>query len=346
MKAVFKYGLNDAEIESIMQYCNSVDYCSIEQSLGWTKMLYNSKICYFLLHDETGIKSFSQITERLGSAQILYGPVCCEKEAMVNSINEIVKYYKKRGFYYLGIHLYYKSGYDVDYIEYSLNYLHNIKYVFDNENTKSSIEINLEKSLEEIYSKMRKGHKSDIKKAIRIGITVDSLKSIDDLNSFHDIYARMCKVNRIDESEFSSQNSKKIYNYLIENKKGQILLAKDKDNVILGGLILIYQGISVRYFKGAADPDKKDLPISHIILYEAIKRARNDNYKYFDFWGFNHFANKNDHVFYINHFKKGFGGYYTFFAKKMNINLIPKGYYIYITLLFVKNLFIKLHSLK
>ena len=90
----------------------------------------------------------------------------------IRSINEIVLHYKKRGFWYLGVQMYLKTGSACDYIEYQLNRIHKIKYLFDNQNTKSSLEIDLGQSLEEISGNFRKGHKSDIKKAINFGISV------------------------------------------------------------------------------------------------------------------------------------------------------------------------------
>lgn len=338
MQAVFKTELDSTELENIRKFCNSVDYCSIEQSMGWSEMCYKTNFCYFYLIDDSEIKSFSQISQNFRFAHIDFGPVCCDKELMVTSINEIINYYKKRGFLSLDIQMYYKSGYDTDYIEYALNKLHRIKYKFNNENTKSSIEIDLEKSIEEIYGNFRKGHKSDIKKAVKLGLTVSSVKNTDDLDSFFGIYSKMCKARKIDEGELTSKNIGEIYNYLIKNNKGQILLVKGADNIILGGAIFVYQGISVRYYKSASDPDKRDLPLSHLVLYEAIKESKISGFRYIDFWGYNHFANEKDQVYYINHFKKGFGGYYTFFAKKMNISLVPYGYNIYRSLLFVRSI--------
>ena len=342
MKAVFKYELNEGEIEAIKKFYNSADYCSIEQVLGWTQLLFKSKICYFYMIDGYEIKSFCQISEKFKFAQIIFGPVCCEKELMINSINEIIDYYKKQAFIYLGIQMYYKSGYDTDYIEYILNRDHSITYKFDNENTKSSIEIDLEDSIDVIFSNLRENHKRNIKKALKLQISVDVIKSRDDLISFIDGYLKMCKFREIDSGYITSKNIGDIYDNLIENNRGQILIAKDKDNVIIGGVILVYQGLSVRYLLGTSDPDRRDLPVLHIVLYEAIKRAKNDNFKYFDFWGYNHFADKNDQVFYINHFKKGFGGYYTFFAKKMNIELVPFGYSIYKFLKLIKKILFRL----
>ena len=344
MQAVFKYELDNTELENIKRFCDSLDYCSIEQAIGWTEMFYKTKICYFYLTDESGIKSFSQINEKFKCAHIIFGPVCCEKELIITSINEIIQYYKKRGFYYLDIQMYHKSGYDTDYIEYALNKQHNIKYLFDSDNTKSSIEINLEDSIDEIYSRIRKGHKSDIKKAIKMGVTVDSVKNFIELDEFSKVYIRMCKVRNIDDGDLSEQKIREIYNYLIENNKGQILIVKDNAGIVLGGVILVYQGISVRFLKGTSDPDRRELPILHLALYEAIIKAKSENFKYFDFWGYNHFVDENDQVYNINKFKKGFGGYYTFFAKKMNINLVSNGYYIYRSLLFLRKIFKIFHK--
>jgi lipid II:glycine glycyltransferase (peptidoglycan interpeptide bridge formation enzyme) len=338
MEPVFKSSLDSTEIESISKFCDSADYYSIEQSIGWMEIFYDANVCYFILYDENEIRSFCLITQSFRFAHIEFGPVCNEKELVIISINEIINYYKKKGFLSIDIQMYYKSGYDTEYIEYALNTEHRIKYSFNNSNTKSSIEIDLEKSIDDIYGKIRKGHKSDIKKAIKLGFTVDPVRSEDELASFFEIYAKMCKARNIEEGELSSVNMTKIYNYLVKNNKGVIFIVRDNDGIILGGAIFVYQGISVRYYKGASDPDKRDIPVTHIVLYEAIKKAKADNFRYFDFWGYNHFANENDQVYYINHFKKGFGGYYTFFAKKMNIDLFPFGCEIYKSMLFVRNL--------
>jgi lipid II:glycine glycyltransferase (peptidoglycan interpeptide bridge formation enzyme) len=342
MQAVFKFELDNIELDKIRKFCNSVDYCSIEQSIGWPEICSKSKFCYFYIVDGAEIKSFSMISERLRIAHIEFGPVCCDKEVMIISINEIINHYKKHGFIHLDIQMYYKSGYDTEYIEYTLNKRHKIKYRFDNRNTKSSYEIDLGQSIEDIYTNMRDGHKRTIKKGIKLGITVDVIRDKEELVPFIEIYSKMCKARKIDEGELSAENIFEIYNYLIKNNKGQILVAKDKDNVILGGVVLVYQGITVRGLKGTSDDDKRNLPITHLVLYEAIKLSKMNGFKYFDFWGYNHFADENNHVYYINYFKKGFGGYYTFFAKKMNIEFIPFGtniYELYLQLKKIKNKF-------
>ena len=340
MEFVFKYELDNVEIERIKLFCDSVEYCSLEQSIGFPEILNKARINYFYLLDNDIIKSFAQITESLRFAHIWFGPVCSDKDLMLVSVNEIIRHYKKIGFYYLSIQMYYKSGYDTEYIEYELNKLHNIRYIFDNANTKSSLEICLDGSLTEINNNIRKGHKSDIKKALKEGMRVEEATSPEELASFFDVYLKMCKVRGI--AGHTREEMTGICDYLITNRKGQVLVAKDNNNVILGGGIFAYQGISVRYLLGASDPERRDLPVLHPVIYHAIEMAKNNKFKYFDFWGYNHFADKSDQANFINHFKKGFGGYYTFFAKKMNINLVPNGFTIYRSSIFVKKLIAKL----
>lgn len=342
MQAVFKSELDTAELEKIQRFCNSVDYFSIEQSIGWLQIFYKPKIRYFYQYDDTGIKCFCQIEEKFKSAHIFYGPVCCDRDIMTSSLIEIIQYYKKRGYYYLGVQLYYKSGYDTDFIEYSLNKKYNIKYIFDSENTHTSYEISLDKSVEEIWCGFREDHRKSIRKALKSGVVVDTLKTSEELDAFTAINTKMCKARDIPDDELPGSIIKKIFDYLTTNNKGQFLIVKDVEGIMVGGIIIIYQGNTIRMYKGASDPERRDLPIAHLLVYEIVQRAKEKSFKYIDLWGYNHFVDKDHQVYNINKFKKGFGGYCTFFAKKMNINLFPNGHNIFRSLSFIKYLFRKI----
>ena len=346
MQAVFTYKLEDDELRNIYEFCESAESYSIEQYPDWKELFPDTKFCYFYLYDESGIKSYSQIIESHRLAQINYGPVCSDKDNMVDSISEIIEYYRKKHFLFLGIQLYFKTGYDTDYIEYKLNKKYKIKYIFDNSNTKSSIEIDLENDIDDIFRNFSKGHKSDVKKANKLGITTETINNLSDLNVFNGIYTKMCEARNIDRGELRSDAIFKLYDLLKSKNKGKILIAKDKYQRIVGGAILVAQGNTLRYFKGATDLEMRNLPITHLLIYDAIKLAKIEGFRYFDFWGINHFADKEEQIYNVNHFKKGFGGYYTFFAKKMNINLIPYGYSIYKIALNLKNILNMLRLLK
>ncbi|MBE0652537.1 MAG: peptidoglycan bridge formation glycyltransferase FemA/FemB family protein, partial [Bacteroidales bacterium] len=202
-----------------------------------------------------------------------------------------------------------------------------ITHIFSNEYTKSSLEVNLNDSPESIWSKFRKGHKSAIRKAINSGISVTEHANKIEIEAFIRVYLDMCNDRGI--KGHTEKEMVGICNYVIENKCGEIILAKDHGSEVIGGAIFAHQGVSVRYLLSAADPVRKDLPVTHLILFRAIEKSREAGFQYFDFWGYNHFADPDNQMFLINRFKKGFGGYFTFFMKKLNISLIPGGFVLF-----------------
>lgn len=335
MYAEFKTVLNESEIADIENHCKSAEYFALEQSIGFAGILYKSEINYFLLKDEGRILSFCQIFENFRVANIWFGPVCNKKEHLIITIDEIIRHYKKRGFWYLGVQMYLKTGPDCDLVEYQLNNRHRIKYYFNNNNTKASLELDLSQTMDSIFRGFRKGHKSDIKKAISSGILVEEADNEQTI-VFSNIYRKMCNARSI--RGHTSAEVVNIIEYLKARKQGVLLVAQTPDGTVVGGAVFAYQGISVRYLISASDPGSRDLPMTHLILYRAIEYAREAGFRYFDLWGYNHFAEKDDQISKVNSFKKGFGGYFTFFAKKMNINLIPGGYNIYRLFVVMKKL--------
>lgn len=327
MRAVFKKKLDQSEQEEINKFCSSAHYFAIEQAFGFSEILGASKITYFYLTDDKTIHSFSQINENYRFAHIWFGPVCNDGDLMIESVLRIAEYYKNRRFWYLGIQPYFKTGPDADYIEYELNRHLHITYIFSSECTKSSLEIDLSESPESIWNNFRKGHKSAIRKAVNSGVSVTEHANKVELEAFIRVYLDMCNTRGIKghtEKEIAG-----ICKYVIENKCGEIILAKTHESEVIGGAVFTHQGVSVRYLLSAADPGRKDLPVTHLILFRAIEKSREAGFKYFDFWGYNHFADPDDQIFMVNRFKKGFGGYFTFFMKKLNISLVPGGFIIF-----------------
>ena len=327
MEAFFKKSLDESEVRAIREFCLTADYFAIEQSTGFTEALYKTPITYFYLTGKDGIKSFAQINETFRFAHIWFGPVCDDREAMVESVIRIAGYYSSKGYWYLGIQPYRKSGFDGDYIEYALNQHLRITYLFTNRHTKSSLEIDLRKDKDTIWSAFSKGHKSAVKKAIGHNISVVEMSSASELDGFLLLYDKMKKARGIGGHTVSEIIH--ICRYIADNNCGVILMAKTQDATVIGCSVFASQGKSVRYLLSASDPERRDLPITHLIIYRAIELAKERGFTFFDFWGYNHFANPDEQMAKINRFKRGFGGYYTFFMKKMNISLIPLGFLIY-----------------
>jgi lipid II:glycine glycyltransferase (peptidoglycan interpeptide bridge formation enzyme) len=107
---------------------------------------------------------------------------------------------------------------------------------------------------------------------------------------------------------------------------GKFVLVTDADGKVLGGIALVLQGKTVRYFKGAADPAIRNLPVLHLAIWESILWSKENGFSHFDLWGYNHFVDESDQVYFINRFKKGFGGTFTFYPKKMYFLFKPLQY--------------------
>lgn len=330
----WKKELSDAELLEIENFWISSEYCAIEQLPQWHK-IFNVKVgySYFFARENNKLVCFCIINEFQKSfikySEIKFGPIFSEPIFLVNSLIEITSYYRKKNYLFIDIQLGINVSNISEYIEYQINKKIKVKYVFDRNNW-STLVINLNDDKEKIFKNFTKGHKSAIKKAEKEGLTVREINNNEGIDLFSQIYSEMLDARSLINNYCSNQILfKNILNFFNETKKGIILGVYDKENSLIGGIILLFQGNIVRYFKGAASPEKRSLPILHIAIWEGIKISKELDKKIFDLWGYNHFVNEKDQIYNINKFKKGFSTEYSFYPKIMHIELYPLGYKIF-----------------
>jgi lipid II:glycine glycyltransferase (peptidoglycan interpeptide bridge formation enzyme) len=254
-----------------------------------------------------------------------------EIEFLLASFEAIDKHYRNKGYIFLSVQLAIPTGNMADLIEYRLNKSLKIRTYFNRDNW-SSIVLDLTMPEESIRSNFSKGHKSDLKKVEKNQISVGEPDS-DEFDKFCQLYVKMFKERGLPVDDRESLGYfGRVHDFLKRTGRGRILVVKDGTGQVLGGIILLFQGGQVRYFKGASDPAFRQIPVLHLALWEGIKKARAMGYRQFDFWGYNHFVTEKDQVFFINRFKKGFGGKYSFYPKKMYVLYKPLVYRLYILL--------------
>lgn len=327
MEFIIKKNIECDELEEINTFLDSSKLCTIEQYPQWAKIIDNKdNLIYLICRIDDKIVLFCSIREIrnifIKYAQISFGPVFENITILLESIEYLVHYLKNKGFALLKMQLALETGAVADLIEYKLNQRFKIKYYFDKYNW-SSIRVPLSGRTEnEIFKEFTKGHKSAIKKAIKCHVQTAELSNIEDLEEFCKIYHKM-NVKRGIPSDIIDLKKKIIAmnNFLKDKRKGFILGVRDSTNQIIGGVIIVFQGNSARYYKGAADPEIRDLPVLHIAIWNSVKECKKLGYSYFDLWGYNHFVNKEDQIYGINRFKKGFGGEFLFYPKIINIEL-------------------------
>jgi lipid II:glycine glycyltransferase (peptidoglycan interpeptide bridge formation enzyme) len=154
--------------------------------------------------------------------------------------------------------------------------------------------LDLDKSEEEILADMRKTTRYEIRRAEKLGVTVDT-----GLKDFFALYTRTSKRHGfvphsgIQEELEVFGNNAIVYNAAHEGK------------TIASAIILFWADEAI-YHHGASIPSK--IPASYLIQWEAIREAKKRGKKLYNFWGIAPEDNANHPWRGITLFKKGFGG--------------------------------------
>jgi lipid II:glycine glycyltransferase (peptidoglycan interpeptide bridge formation enzyme) len=164
--------------------------------------------------------------------------------------------------------------------------------------------INLENNIESIWKNMgKKSCRYFIKRAVREEVEV---KRNTDPEAFLDLYFKFARLKK-----FKTWHMK-----LDTLKRHGTLFAATYRGEIIAGIVLLEETTKIRWLFGGSkrlEVDKKKSVIiscaNRLLLWEAIKYAKNKGQKEFDFGGY--FAgenNKESPQYKINQFKKQFGG--------------------------------------
>lgn len=322
--------LDEASRAEVRTFYDSLKLVTIEQHPDWQVAVYNrNRYSYFILRKDSRIRCFAVIAEQGVSlfrmATIAFGPLFIEPDDLVESISEIRKYYRHKGYAYLGVQLAMPTGSATDYIECQVAKRFHFIQKFDKSNW-STLVVDLTLTNDQIWKGFSKGHKSAIKRSITDGVTSRMLKTDEEVGAFAAIYLKMTRSRNL--HELDKNEIQRIHKFLTTEEKGYILGVFDVQNALVGGVILVFQGDTVRYFKGASDPDRREMSLLHVALFEAIKSAKESGFKRFDLWGYNFFVTEEDQVFHINRFKKGFSKDYMFYPRLMHIELIKGSYWL------------------
>ena len=170
----------------------------------------------------------------------------------------------------------------------------------------ATLVIDLTKDLDQIWKNMDKSScRYAVNRAIRDGVKVTINKK---QKEFIKIYKSFRKSKG--QSNFISR----IYNSdleLIKANYGTLFTAKHNDD-ILGGIYLLEDEETIRWIVGASKrlEDNKTLigNANKLLIWEAIKYAKDKGLKEFDLGGYSLTAEKDSERYGINKFKKSFDG--------------------------------------
>lgn len=161
--------------------------------------------------------------------------------------------------------------------------------------------LDLEKSEEELLKQMRKTTRYLIKKGEKDGLKVIKSKDLNDIYHFFKLYKKTYQRQRF----IPHQGIKEEYKVFKKDSRADLFLAKYQGEVLAAALI-IYYGNQAIYHHGASV--KSSIPASYLLQWEAIKEAKRQGLRYYNFWGITETKRKNHPWWGLTLFKKGFGG--------------------------------------
>ena len=163
--------------------------------------------------------------------------------------------------------------------------------------------LDLSQAEEDILKNMRRQTRYEVRKAEKLNINIEVFPAHEKIDEFIDLQKDTAKRQGFITS------SEKFLKTLAStfNENAQIYVSRVGDELLNMGLILEY-GQEVDYFEAASTKASYNYPGAYGLLWTAIKNAKNNGYKRFNFWGISYNNDPHNRYAGVTTFKKGFGG--------------------------------------
>ncbi|XOB40790.1 MAG: lipid II:glycine glycyltransferase FemX [Candidatus Nealsonbacteria bacterium] len=163
-------------------------------------------------------------------------------------------------------------------------------------------ELDIGLSEDELLMNMRKTTRYLIRKAVKEGVEIISSNNVEEFNKLY----QQTKT-RQHFTPFSLDYLENEFKAFSGDNEILILLGKYNNEIIASGIFIFWRGIGF-YHHGASSFKYPKIPISYLLLWEAIKEAKKRGCEKFNFWGIVPDEAKNHPWYGLSLFKKGFGG--------------------------------------
>lgn len=173
--------------------------------------------------------------------------------------------------------------------------------------------LNLTGDNELLLGNMRKTTRYMIKKAQNMKINIVRSQNLDDVKTFLSIYNDTAKLKKFIPHILIKEE----FEEFKKDGNAYIYLAKLNGKNLCGALISYY-GNEAIYRHGATNIEGRNTPASYLLQWQAIKDAKSQNLKFYNFWGISKDDNPKNPWFGLTQFKKGFGGERKDFVHSMD----------------------------
>jgi lipid II:glycine glycyltransferase (peptidoglycan interpeptide bridge formation enzyme) len=171
--------------------------------------------------------------------------------------------------------------------------------------------ISLDSSDDEILARMKSKTRYNIRLADKKGVSV---RQLNDVGPFYGLLEST--ANRADFGIHTKEYYRKAFELFQKSGECQLFLA-DYEGVPLASIMVFVKGDRSWYFYGASSNQHRERMPTYLVQWEAIRWARERGCLSYDLWGVpdedaetleNEFTNRNDGLWGVYRFKRGFGG--------------------------------------
>ncbi len=165
--------------------------------------------------------------------------------------------------------------------------------------------LDLYKSADELFSEMHSKTRYNIRLAERKGVKIRFSSEREDLDKFLDLIKITSKRDRF--IPHTEDYYKKMFE-ILGDEILRVIFAEYKGEILAANLVIFFDN-TVTYLHGASGSTRRNLMAPHLLQWETIKKAKEQGFKNYDFWGIAPEGSIKEKAWAgVTRFKRGFGG--------------------------------------
>jgi lipid II:glycine glycyltransferase (peptidoglycan interpeptide bridge formation enzyme) len=168
-----------------------------------------------------------------------------------------------------------------------------------------TLQLDIQKTEEELLRQMRKSTRYEIKKAEHEGVVVRISENPEDIKAFYEQETALAKRQHF--VPFSHKFLYEQFKAFVENDQAALFHAY-KDGQLLATAFIIFYNNEAVYHYGVSTPANAHLPGAHACQWAAIREAKKRGLKRYNFWGVAPKDQPRHRFAHLSVFKRGFGG--------------------------------------
>ena len=276
------------QCEQFVAFINASPYAHFRQSIMWYQL--NPENHFFVISEKDGaLVALSLIRERRIPIIGVYkyfierGPVVDKAENVSAHLKSLIEYLSDSALW-IRISPYVHDHQRETYAQLIEN--EGFQLIPASQYTHTVI-VELTQSKEILRGNLSAHLKRQLKKAGKVGITVRSAQTQEDISRFIDSYNRFSIQRGL--QKIPCELSSPLYDTILEcDQRGGIWFA-EKDNKVVAGVAVLVAGNRAIFEWGFSILDKqtRNLPASHCLQWEVISWAKNLGLTYYDLGGYN-----------------------------------------------------------